>query len=202
MVEKKGAYGSSANDVSFRKTWDTAEYAERAAKREAKEREEAKARYEAKLAGKKYHRRASTPPEVRETTARDKRIDVGALVGKTQLVASGAAVGRRGRGAGFYCEACDLTFKDNLTLVEHYNSKQHQLAVGESGEVKKATLQEVRSRLRWLKRKMEEEAKEEKVDLQERLQIARERDDEEREEKRRKRREKRRKMKDGDAVEV
>jgi U4/U6.U5 tri-snRNP component SNU23 len=198
---KKSAYGgSTANDVSFRRTWDRAEYAERAAKREAKEREEGKARYEAKLAGKKYVRRASTPPDVRETQARGQRLDVGAMVGKTMLVPAGAAVGKRGRGAGFYCEACDLTFKDNLQLVEHYNSKQHQIQVGESGEVKRAGVEEVRERLKWLKRKIEEDRKEELINLSDRLEFAREKDEREREEKRRKRREKRRKTQDGVGV--
>jgi len=192
---KKGAYGNGASDTSFRKTWDKAEYAEKAARRDAREREEAKARYEAKLQGKKYVRRASTPPDVRATEARKQRIDVSSMVGKTMLVPAGAAVGKRGRGAGFYCEACDLTFKDNLSLVEHYNSKQHQIAVGESGRVVRATLADVRERLKWLKRKRDEEAKDEVVDLQGRLEVAREKDEKEREEKRRKRNEKRRKGK-------
>lgn len=197
---KKNAYGNSQHDTSFRRTWDTAEYAEKAAKRDAREREEAKARYEAKLAGKKYYRRASTPPDVRETEARKQRLDVGSMVGKTVLVPAGAAVGKRGRGAGFYCEACDLTFKDNLQLVEHYNSKQHLMAVGESGSVRKATLEEVRERLKWLKRKIEEEKHEEVINLDERIQNAQEREDKEREEKRRKRNEKRRKTKNGEGM--
>jgi U4/U6.U5 tri-snRNP component SNU23 len=202
MADGKGnAYGgTSKGDTAFRRTWDTAEYAERAAAREAKEREEGKARYEAKLAGKKYHRRASTPPDAKDTTARTQRLDVGSMVGKTMLVPAGAAVGKRGRGAGFYCEACDLTFKDNLQLVEHYNSKQHQAAMGETGEVRRASVKEVRERLRWLKRKIEEEKRDEVVDLSVRLEVARERIEEEREERRQKRNEKRRKTKDGMGV--
>jgi U4/U6.U5 tri-snRNP component SNU23 len=202
MADRKdNAYGgTSKGDTAFRRTWDTAEYAARAAARATKEREEGKARYEAKLAGKKYHRRASTPPDAKATTARTQRLDVGSMVGKTMLVPAGAAVGKRGRGAGFYCEACDLTFKDNLQLVEHYNSKQHQVAVGETGEVRRASVGEVRERLRWLKRKMEEEKREEVVDLSVRLEVARERIEEEREERRRKRNEKRRKTKDGMGV--
>jgi U4/U6.U5 tri-snRNP component SNU23 len=197
---KKNAYGTSTSDTSFRRTWDKAEYAEKAAVREAREKEESKARYEAKLAGKKYYRRASTPPDARETTARAKRLDVAAMVGKTMLVPAGAAVGKRGRGAGFYCEACDLTFKDNLQLVEHYNSKQHLVAIGETGEVRVATVLEVRERLAWLKRKREEDSREDAVGLEERLDIAREREEREREEKRRKRNEKRRKTKNGDGI--
>jgi U4/U6.U5 tri-snRNP component SNU23 len=196
MADKKTAAG--AGDTDFRRTWDRADYADRATKREAKQKEESKARYEAKLAGKRYVRRASTPPDVRDTQARSTRLNVGDMVGKTMLVPAGAAVGKRGRGAGFYCEACDLTFKDNLQLVEHYNSKQHLSNTGESGQVRRATVQDVRERLMWLKRKRDEEMKEnEVIDLQGRLDRAREREEKEREAKRRKRNEQRRRKNKG-----
>ena len=55
MSDKKSAYGTPATDTSFRKTFDRAEYAAKAAEKEAAEKEERKARYEAKLAGKKYY---------------------------------------------------------------------------------------------------------------------------------------------------
>jgi U4/U6.U5 tri-snRNP component SNU23 len=192
MADKK-ATASSAGDTDFRRTWDKTEYAARAAKNEAKQKVESKARYEAKLAGKKYVRRASTPPDVRrETQARTARLNVGDMVGKTMLVPAGAAVGKRGRGAGFYCEVCDLTFKDNLQLIEHYNSRQHLQNSGESGSVRVATVLEVRERLRWLVRKRREELKEaDVVDLKARLEKAVDREEEERERKRRKRNEQR-----------
>jgi U4/U6.U5 tri-snRNP component SNU23 len=202
MADKKKETAGSG-DTDFRKTWDKAEYTARAAANDAKEREESKLRYEAKLAGKKYHRRASTPPDAKDTQARTQRLNVGDLVGKTTLVPAGAAVGKRGRGAGFYCEACDLTFKDNIQLIEHYNSRQHLMATGETGEVKVATLQEVRDRLRWLKRKQMEEAKEEgAVDVEARIELAKEREERERAEKRRKRNEKRRKTPGGVGIKV
>ena len=195
---KGNAYGTSTSDTSFRKTWDTAEYAEKAKAREAKEREEGKARYEAKLAGKKYVPRATTPPDAKETESRTSRLDVAANVGKTTLVPAGAAIGKKGKGAGFYCADCDLTFKDNLQFVDHLNSRQHLIAIGESGEVKKATLEEVKDRLAWLKRKRDEEVKKlDIVDLRERLKNREEEDERKREEKRRKRREKRRKTEGG-----
>ncbi|KAF2178234.1 hypothetical protein K469DRAFT_718339 [Zopfia rhizophila CBS 207.26] len=198
MSDKRGAYGTSnGGDTAFRKTWDRDEYAARAAENERKHKEEGKARYEAALAGKKYHRRASTPPDARETEARSSRLDVASMVGKTMLVPAGAAVGKRGKGAGFYCEACDLTFKDNIQYVEHLNSRQHLVATGQTGEVKKATVEEVHQRLLWLKRKKEEDAKEIVVDLDARLEMSKEREEREREEKRRKRNEKRRKTKGG-----
>lgn len=197
-MDKKGAYGSATGGGdTHRKTWDRDEYAQKAASREATTREEGKARYEAALQGKKYVQRATTPPDAKDTEARARRLDITAQIGKTTLVPAGAAVGKRGRGAGFYCETCDLTFKDNLQWVEHLNSKQHLIATGESGEVKRATVQEVRDRLAWLKRKRDEAKAQENLDLSARLEIAVEADEQERAEKRRKRNEKRRKTKDG-----
>lgn len=197
MTERKGAYGTNTSDTSFRKTWDREEYAAKAAQRDAKTKEEGKARYEAALAGKKYVRRASTPPDAKETESRRSRLDVASQVGKQTLVPAGAGVGKRGKGAGFYCDACDLTFKDNLQLVEHLNSRQHLVAIGQSGEVKRATLQDVKDRLAWLKRKKDEENDAGVVDLGKRLEVRKEQDEREREEKRQKRNEKRRKTKDG-----
>lgn len=196
MSEKKKA-SSAAGDTDFRRTWDRSEYAARAADRDAKIKEEGKARHEAALAGKKYIRRASTPPDARDTEARRQRLNVADQVGKTQIVPAGAGQGKRGKGAGFYCDACDLTFKDNLQFVEHLNSKQHLVATGESGEVKRATLKEVEERFEYLKRKRDEEAARDTIDLQTRITVAKEQEEREREEKRRKRNEKRRKTKDG-----
>jgi U4/U6.U5 tri-snRNP component SNU23 len=202
MADRKGAYGaSSGNDTSFRKTWDREEYAAKAAAREQREREEGKARHEAKLAGKKYHARASTPPDARDTEARKNRINVADQVGKTQLVAATATQGKKGKSAGFYCEACDLTYKDNLQWIDHQNSKQHLINVGESGVVQRATLEEVKARYEWLKQKKAEEKAREQVDLGTRIEVAREQEEKEREERRRKRNEKRRKTKHGEGSE-
>ena len=197
-----GPSKSTASDTSFRKTWDRAEYAAKAEARETKYKEEGAARAEAKAAGLKYRPRASTPPDAKETESRTARLDVSNNIGKTTLVPAGAATGKRGRGAGFYCSDCDLTFKDNLQFVEHLNSRQHQIAIGQSGEVKRATLEEVRERLEWLaqKRREEKEGIGNVVDLGKRLEVRKEVEEREREEKRRKRNEKRRKTKDGAGV--
>ena len=201
MGDRKGAYGAATgSDTSFRKTWDREEYAAKATERDRKTREEGQARHEAALAGKKFVRRASTPEDARDTEARKARLNVADQVGKTQLVPASAGQGKRGKSAGFYCDACDLTFKDNLQFVEHLNSKQHLVNTGESGEVKRATLEEVKERFEWLKRKRDEEKAGEVVDLPSRIELAKEQEEREREEKRRKRNEKRRKTKDGMGV--
>ena len=125
-------------------------------------------------------------------------------MGKTSLVPAGAATGKRGRGAGFYCGDCDLTFKDNLQFVDHLNSRQHLVATGQSGEVKRATVEEVRERLDWLARRRREEREGvgNEVDLERRLEVRKEEEDREREEKRRKRNEKRRKTEGGVGIKV
>jgi len=192
---------SATSDTSFRKTWDRAEYAEKAAIREAGEKEESKARYEAKLEGRKYNPR-STPSDAKETSSRASRLDVTHNLGKTTLIPAGAATGKRGRGAGQYCPDCDLTFKDSLQWVDHLNSRQHLDNVGESGEVRRATLEEVRARLVWLaeEKRKEKEGVEGIIDLEKRLDARHEEEEAEREEKRRRRREKRRKTEGGVGV--
>jgi U4/U6.U5 tri-snRNP component SNU23 len=198
MSKPTAAGGTS--DTAFRKTWDREEYAKKAADEEANRKAEGKARYEAKLLGKKYHAPVDYG-SLSATTARQERLKVDAMVGKTTIVPAGSALGKRGRGAGFYCEDCDLTFKDNIQLVEHFNSKQHLIATGQSGEVARASVEDVRLRLRMLahqKRVREEEERRAwQLDLGERLREREEIDAKEREERRRKRNEKRRKGGDG-----
>ncbi|OAL36414.1 hypothetical protein AYO20_04310 [Fonsecaea nubica] len=204
MADRKSAYGTAAaSDTDFRRTWDRTEYEAKAKKEQEERREEAKARYEAKLEGKKWHKPVDFS-SLDSTTARGSRLDVASMVGKSTIVPAGAGVGRRGKGAGFYCEACDLTYKDNVQYIEHLNSKQHLINTGQSGQVKRATLQDVRERLEMLKarkRQQEEEAKMlGELDIQARIKKAEEIDAAEREEKRRKRNEKRRAAKEDKGV--
>ncbi|MCJ1364870.1 hypothetical protein MMC16_003987 [Acarospora aff. strigata] len=222
------------SDTSFRRTWDRTEYAAKAASRDASEKAESAARYEAKLQGKKYHAPAAprrsqdtkaaptdsksgsdhkdstfghgTETQIEtETSSRTSRLDVSSLIGKTVLVPLGSATGKRGRGAGFYCADCDLTYKDNVQFVDHLNSRQHLVSTGQSGEVRRVGVEEVRERLEWLRerrRKEVEEVGREGEGLRERLEGRVKVEEEEREERRRVRREKRRKTVDGRGVKV
>lgn len=193
-MEKKQAAGTS--DTDFRRTWDRAEYAAKAKAEDAARKEESKARYEAKLQGKKWHKPVDMS-SLDVTSSRASRVNVADMIGKSTLVPAGSAIGKRGRGAGFYCEACDLTYKDNVQYIEHLNSKGHLIKTGQSGEVVRATLEDVRQRLEILKQRKREREEEEKrmgeVDLNARLKKADEVEQKEREERRRKRNEKRRK---------
>ena len=88
--------------------------------------------------------------------------------------------------------------RDNIQYVEHLNSKQHLVATGQSGEVRRATLEEVRDRLRYLKRKRDEDKYLEVTDLGARLTLSKDKMEQEAEEKRRLRNEKRRAKKKTD----
>lgn len=195
MASRQSAYGQAASDTDFRRKWDKEEYAVKAKAEDEKKREEGKARYEAKLEGKKWHKHVDMS-ELDSTSARGARLDVSSMVGKTTMVPASAGVGKRGRSAGFYCEACDLTYKDNIQYIEHLNSKQHLINTGQSGEVKRATLQDVKDRIEYLKQRKqmreEEERKLAELDINERIRKAEDVDRSEREEKRRRRNEKRR----------
>jgi len=120
------------------------------------------------------------------TTARRGILDLSSQIGKTQLVPAGAGVGRRGRGAGIYCDACDLTFKDNIQWVEHINSTQHLVRTGQSAQVQRATADEVRARIDFWVEKLEQDKDTQTTNLEERLKI-REREREQEAEERRER---------------
>jgi U4/U6.U5 tri-snRNP component SNU23 len=122
-------------------------------------------------------------------SARRERINFEENLNKTQLVPGSAAVGKKGKGAGFYCEACDLTYKDSLQWVDHLNSKQHLVATGKTAEVERATLEDVLKRLEWLKRQRVQRDNGEDWDLKKKLQERALQEEEERQRKREKRKE-------------
>ncbi|EPS40614.1 hypothetical protein H072_5519 [Dactylellina haptotyla CBS 200.50] len=203
MSKPKGVYDNAATgDTSFRRTWDRDEYAHKAAERQAQEAKERKERYEAKVAGKKYLPKLDANINVKEfddskmVEARRDRIRLDENLNKVQIVPFGSTGGRRGKGAGYYCEACDLNFTNSLEYVEHLNSKQHLQATGQTDIVERATLEMVRERLQWLKQRKRDQNRAEQFDLAKRLAERRNIEEEERierkERKRVKKEEKRR----------
>lgn len=74
------------------------------------------------------------------------------------------------------------------------------IATGQSGEVRRATVEEVRERLRYLRRKRDEDKFQEVTDLDTRLALSKEQLEREAEERRQKRNEKRRAKKNGDST--
>lgn len=44
-----------------------------------------------------------------------------------RVLASGLSSYKKGKQFGFYCDLCDLTFKDTLQFVDHLNHKIHEI---------------------------------------------------------------------------
>jgi U4/U6.U5 tri-snRNP component SNU23 len=176
-----------------RRTWDKEEAERKYAERMTREKEEAK---EAKL--KKSGMGKLGPPKSGSSDSVQARteavIKVEELKGKRELVAGTLGRGNKGKSAGFYCETCDLTFKDSLSYLDHINSSGHYRRLGISGKVERATLEQVRDRLAWLKqRKIEmEKEKGRPLDLVKRVAEARRLEEEEKQRRRDKKKAKRR----------
>ncbi|BFZ57289.1 U4/U6.U5 snRNP associated protein [Savitreella phatthalungensis] len=156
MSEDRGSRIS--RDTDFRRKWDKATYAEQAADRAERERAEGKARYEARLRGVHYRAPVPAPAEDDDRSGKGERKaraaqDFTEVVGKNILVPAGASLGRRGKGAGFYCSACDETYKDNSAWLDHINSKAHLYRTGGGGKTQEVTLEVCLRHLERLKRK-------------------------------------------------
>lgn len=101
-----------------RKTWDREEYLEKA-----------RARYLAKEKESTADKKVSKYEFHKDRELKFHQIDEMNSVSVVSLEQS-AITGKRGKGIGFYCEICNLTFKDDLEFVDHLNSKQHFSAAG------------------------------------------------------------------------
>ncbi|CCE64028.1 hypothetical protein TPHA_0G01920 [Tetrapisispora phaffii CBS 4417] len=44
-----------------------------------------------------------------------------------KILTTGLSSFKKGKQFGFYCELCDLTFKDNLQYIDHLNHKTHNI---------------------------------------------------------------------------
>eukprot|EP01059_Diplonema_ambulator_P010962 TRINITY_DN20966_c0_g1_i1.p1 TRINITY_DN20966_c0_g1~~TRINITY_DN20966_c0_g1_i1.p1 ORF type:complete len:217 (+),score=86.10 TRINITY_DN20966_c0_g1_i1:825-1475(+) len=135
-----------------RKTWDVNEYAKKAEERKSKEEEE-------KAGGKKAKKKLNYPelkpkdgsggPQRDYLKAREEDLDLEGQVGQRTLQqGDGKTVSLE---AGFYCDVCDMNFKDSLSYVSHVNGKRHQKMKGVSMVVERSTLTDVKSKFAQLK---------------------------------------------------
>jgi U4/U6.U5 tri-snRNP component SNU23 len=115
--------------MSFgRRTWDREEYAKKAQLRRQKSR---------------------TPTDdkvVKKSTISRDSLSFDKDLNKRQII-TGSVLNTRGRSFGFYCDVCNLTFKDNLKFVDHLNTKPHLINSGEFNNTKKeVTLEDVKAK--------------------------------------------------------
>jgi U4/U6.U5 tri-snRNP component SNU23 len=191
-----------------RRTWDVHEAERKYKERMDREKEDSK-----EVKSKKAGFSAKMPPpaftDANSVQARpDGLINVEEWHGKRELAAPVLGRSRKGKSAGFYCEACDLTFKDQLSFLDHMNSSQRKLLhdiwhcltlgidyrkLGLTGKVEWATLEQVQARLEWLiarKRETEKESGQE-LDLSKRIADRRRMEEDEKKRKRERKKAKR-----------
>lgn len=143
MAAQSGAYGTKATDTDFRKKWDKEEYAEKAKKRDAEEKERMQENEDRLKQGKvcvpyspssrnslwsiltgkrpRKGRREDLPKPTELMKRREGSLELDKNLNKTMVVQN---PGGRGPGEpGFYCEACKRTFKDSVGYLDHINSR-------------------------------------------------------------------------------
>jgi len=127
-------------DQSFRRTWDKDAAEKRAQEREARELSDPSEK----------HIKAKSLKDMKPVQAREEELDLETNVGKFIAVSSGAPESKQG---GFYCDMCECHMKDSQNFLDHINGKKHQRLLGTSLHSERATLQQVRERLRRAKEK-------------------------------------------------
>ncbi|SCU90451.1 LAMI_0E02146g1_1 [Lachancea mirantina] len=99
-----------------RRTWDRAEYAalERATHDQASSKFDELTSDELSLLKSKFSDHKTLIESVTQDSNR-------------RVLTTGASTYKKGKQFGFYCDLCDLTFKDTLQYVNHLNHKSHQI---------------------------------------------------------------------------
>ncbi|KAI8902258.1 hypothetical protein BC833DRAFT_561832 [Globomyces pollinis-pini] len=129
-----GAY--EKGDTTFRRTWDKDEYAQKAKEREAENRGK-------RLNNQNTDKYIKLDKNSATVKARDQGLDFDANVNKTVVLTAA----EEEKGPGFRCALCDVTYKDNLTYLDHLNGPQHAKNAGTSTFVERSTVEQVRARL-------------------------------------------------------
>ncbi|KAI0743832.1 hypothetical protein C8Q80DRAFT_1257790 [Daedaleopsis nitida] len=183
MSGKQGAYGARAGDTDFRKKWDKEEYAEKARQRDQEEKERMQENEERLKQGKKPRktRKDDLPKPTELMKQRDGPLELDKNLGKTMVVQN---AGNRGPGVpGFYCEACNRTYKDSAGYLDHINGRAHLRALGQTTKIARSTVEQVRARIAYLREKTREASSAKEFDFEQRLAEVREREAKLRDEK-------------------
>jgi U4/U6.U5 tri-snRNP component SNU23 len=133
-----------------RRKWDVEQYTQKARERDREERERAeeneeRARKGLKPVKRKWREELPTPTQTLQSRERD--LELSKNEGKTLIVENTSSGGVRKGGAGFHCETCNRTFKDSIAYLDHVNGRLHLRKIGQTTQVARSTLDQVRARL-------------------------------------------------------
>lgn len=148
----KAIVAAAGVDNTFRRTWDTSEYEEKAAEREKKDDAAEESAFDAKK-----RRRIERDPLHQglivarsNLRGRDFQVDLASRLGKTQVVTSSTPLNQQ---AGYYCKVCDCILRDSQSYLDHINGKYHNRALGMNMVVQRSTADEVRNKFDAMKEK-------------------------------------------------
>ncbi|WVQ78912.1 hypothetical protein IAT38_001003 [Cryptococcus sp. DSM 104549] len=181
-----------------RPSWNKEEWAAKAKEKDEEGYKRAKEAEDALAQGKAPPRRNAQyddlPKPTKALQAREEDLGLNKNLNKTMLVQT-STTGKGPRGAGFYCELCNRTFKDSLSYLDHVNGKLHLMKLGQTTFVERSTLSQVRAKIASLRASTQAKVSAKDFDFQERLKAVRSAETVERErrkEERRKRKEEKR----------
>lgn len=148
----KQSNDNDEDNRSFRRNWDSDEYAKKARDKEKQtkiEEENEERRLKGERPKRKRAQDSESTTETRELLqARKHSINLEGMIGKVQVVqASTAASGQ----PGFYCKSCDVVVKDSMAYLDHINGKNHQRMLNRSMKVSKEALGDVLAKLQSLR---------------------------------------------------
>ncbi|KAL1704906.1 hypothetical protein EV121DRAFT_204718 [Schizophyllum commune] len=175
---------SNAKDTDFRRKWVTAEYAEKAKKRDAEEAERAKENEERLKQGKRPRKSAPSKDQPKPTQLAQRRehdLNLDKNLGKTMVVQN---LSNRGPGQpGFYCETCQRNYKDSTGYLDHINSRAHLRTLGQTTNIERSSLEQVRRRIAFLREQTRAASTQKQYDFDQRLAEIKAKQQAEREEK-------------------
>ncbi|GAM29251.1 hypothetical protein SAMD00019534_124270, partial [Acytostelium subglobosum LB1] len=132
--------GGQFVSTTFRKKWADEEYEQRAKDREAGLIGDGEVAVEQKKTLIMPASDTLTPFQ-----ARSEDLNLVKRIGKANVIDGVTPMNNQG---GFYCELCDCLMKDSVGWLDHINSKRHNRMEGKSMRVEKATLSQVKNKLK------------------------------------------------------
>ncbi|WVF65991.1 hypothetical protein IAT40_000729 [Kwoniella sp. CBS 6097] len=199
MADKQAAASGA------RPAWDKEEWAAKAKAKDEQNAEYAKAAEQAMAEGKLPPRRKigddhpAPTKKLEFTDARKSDMDLNKNLNKTMLVQT-STTGKGPRGAGFYCDMCDRTFKDSLSYLDHINGRTHLRMLGMTTQVERSTLSQVRAKIASLRAATANAVTAKNFDFNQRLKAVKDAEEAERQRRREERKRKREKRRENEEL--